>query len=55
MRFYVTTIQLLLTYDEEKLIDEIKQELEYAMNTACTQLEENKISPTYKLGEIKEI
>jgi hypothetical protein len=35
--------------------EEVQEKIEFAMNAACTELERNSVSPTYRLRELKEI
>lgn len=49
------SIEVAFLLDTEVDHEELLKQIEYALNTACTELEFNKISPTYKMRELKKI
>lgn len=54
-KVYTTTVTLLLDTASAYTLKELETALEGAMYAACTELEQNKISPTFKIEELKEI
>jgi hypothetical protein len=49
------TIEVVFLLDTKLPAEEVKKQVEYAISAACTELESNKISPTYKLRELKKV
>lgn len=49
------SIEVALLLDTNLDSEEVKHQVEYAISAACTQLEQNGISPTYKMRHLKKI